>query len=124
MHRRLLPDSGGAGEWRGGLGQEAALRNDTGHPFSVFLFGLRSRHAARGLFGGKDGALRSFMVDGQPIPAKGKSVLQPGQTLTVREAGGGGYGDPKKRAPEAVRRDVAAGFVTAEAALRDHGVTA
>ena len=122
MHRRLLPDSGGAGEWRGGLGQEAALRNDTGHPFSVFLFGLRSRHAARGLFGGKDGQLRSFMVDGVPIPAKGKSVLQPGQTLTVREAGGGGYGDPKKRAPEAVRKDVAAGFVSPAAALRDYGL--
>ncbi|MDE0253448.1 MAG: hydantoinase B/oxoprolinase family protein [Rhodospirillaceae bacterium] len=120
-HRRLLPDSGGAGRWRGGLGQEAVLSNDSDNPVTVSLFGMRSEFAARGLFGGRSGALREFLLDGQPIPAKGRVTLGPGQTLTVREAGGGGYGDPRRRDSAARAADLEAGFVTAEGLLRDYG---
>ncbi len=122
LRRRLLPDSGGAGQWRGGLGQEAALRNDSGHPVTVALFGMRTEFAARGLFGGHDGAKRSFAIDGRPIGSKGRHVLAPGQTLAVREAGGGGYGAPRSRDPASVRADIAAGLITPAAALADYGV--
>ena len=121
LSRRLLPDSGGAGRWRGGLGQEAVLRNDSGHPLSVAVFGMRTDFPARGLFGGTTGARRSFAIDGKPVASKGRHVLAPGQVLTVREAGGGGYGDPQQRTVDAVRADLAAGFVTPAAARTDYG---
>lgn len=121
-HRRLLPDSGGPGEFRGGLGQEAALTNTRGEPVTLFLFGLRTEIPAQGLLGGGPGARRQFLVDGRPVPPKGRLELQPGQTLVVREAGGGGWGDPLARDPARVLADVQAGAVSAGAALRDYGV--
>jgi N-methylhydantoinase B len=119
-HRRLLPDSGGAGQWRGGLGQEAEIRNTSPRPLTFFLFGMRTEFAARGLRGGRDGAKRVYLLDGKPIPPKGRVVIAPGQTLTVREAGGGGSGDPRARDAAALRADIAEGFVTAAAARRDY----
>jgi N-methylhydantoinase B len=51
-------------------------------------------------------------------------VINQGDVVTFRTAGGGGYGDPRERAPEAVARDVAAGIVSPEAAAKDYGATA
>jgi N-methylhydantoinase B len=121
IRRRLLPDSGGPGRWRGGLGQEAVLRNDSGHPVNVALFGMRTEFPARGLFGGGDGTARRVMIDGEAVSAKGRYVLAPGQSMTVLEAGGGGFGSAGGRDPKLVEADVAAGFVTPEAARRDYG---
>jgi N-methylhydantoinase B len=121
-HRRLLPDSGGAGEFRGGLGQVAALKNTRDEPVTIFLFGLRTRFPAQGLLGGQPGAPRRFLVDGRPVPPKGRLELLPGQTFTVHEAGGGGWGDPQSRDPRRVLADVQAGAVSVAAALRDYGV--
>lgn len=123
IERRLLPDSGGAGEFRGGLGQVARMINSSDHAKTIFMFGMRTEFAARGYHGGGDGRLRRFEVDGEAVPPKGKLVLQPGQTLTVYEAGGGGYGDPARRDPAAVLRDVEAGAVSLEAAQSEYGVT-
>jgi N-methylhydantoinase B len=122
VRRRLLPDSGGAGQWRGGLGQEAVLRNDSGHPVNVALFGMRTDFAARGLFGGKDGTARRFMIDGAAVSAKGRYELAPGQSIAVLEAGGGGFGSAGGRDPKLVEADIDAGFVTREAARRDYGL--
>jgi N-methylhydantoinase B len=44
-----------------------------------------------------------------------------GEGFFLDKAGGGGYGDPKKRDPEAIRRDIAEGYVTPEGAKRDYG---
>jgi N-methylhydantoinase B len=121
--RDLLPDSGGAGRWRGGVGQETVLVNDTGHELAVAFMGQRTDFPARGLFGGGDGALREVLLNGEKVAAKGMFRLQPGDTVTLREAGGAGYGNPAERPPEAVLSDVLSGEVTAAAALRDYGVT-
>jgi N-methylhydantoinase B len=123
-HRRLLPDSGGPGTFRGGLGQEAALTNTSSQPVTLFLFGLRTEIPAQGLLGGRSGSPRRYHVNGQSIPPKGRLDLQPGQTLTITEAGGGGWGDPRHRDPARVHEDVQRGFVTPAAALRDYGVLA
>jgi N-methylhydantoinase B len=120
--KQVRVDSGGAGKYRGGLGQEVVLRNDSGNLMTLLGMGNRTRFPARGLFGGKDGALRMHAIDGKPVNAKARVELRPGQRITVREAGGGGYGDPKRRAPEAVLADVQNGFVSAKGALRDYGV--
>lgn len=122
-YRRLLPDSGGPGQFRGGLGQVASLTNTRDEPVAIFMFGMRTEFPARGYLGGKPGAKRVFLVDGKPIPPKGRLELKPGETFTISEAGGGGYGDPQKRDPARVLDDVRTGAVTLEGALRDYGVT-
>jgi N-methylhydantoinase B len=124
LHRRLLADSGGAGRWRGGLGQEVALRNDAGSAIDFSLFGTRSEFAALGVAGGAPGRARRFLVNGKTVSAKGRHRLEPGDVLTIVEAGGGGYGDPRARDPRAVAADLADGFVSAEAARDIYGYRA
>jgi N-methylhydantoinase B len=121
--RRLLVDSGGAGTWRGGLGQVAQMTNTTSHDKTLFMFGMRTNFPAQGSQGGGAGTARRFEVDGKPVPPKGKLVIKPGQTFTVYEAGGGGYGDAASRDPNAVLADVRKGAVSVERALSDYGVT-
>jgi N-methylhydantoinase B len=119
--KKLLPNSGGAGRWRGGLGQEVILRNDTGHPVTTLGMGNRTMFPARGMFGGRDGALRVHAIDGKPVHAKGRHELAPGQRMRIVEAGGGGFGDPRLRASAAVAEDVAQGYVSASAAMELYG---
>ena len=54
-------------------------------------------------------------------PAKTTLTLAPGDVVVVMTAGGGGYGDPKKRPPKAISNDVANGLLTREKAWADHG---
>ena len=120
--KRLLTDSGGPGRWRGGLGQEVVLRNDTGHTLTMLGMGNRMEFPARGQFGGGAGTLRVHAVDGQPVHAKGRIDVAPGARITVTEAGGGGYGNPRQRGRDAVRADVLDGFVSADAARSVYGL--
>ena len=119
--KRLLTDSGGPGKFRGGLGQEVVLRNDTGHTLTMLGMGNRMEFPARGMFGGSAGSLRIHAVDGQPVHAKGRIEVAPGARITVTEAGGGGFGDPRQRARDAVATDVSNGFVSADAARAIYG---
>jgi N-methylhydantoinase B len=73
------------------------------------------------LFGGGDGALRVHAIDGKPVHAKGRNELAPGQRMRIVEAGGGGFGDPKTRAPAAIAEDVAQGYVSRQAARDIYG---
>jgi N-methylhydantoinase B len=119
--KRLLTDSGGPGRWRGGLGQEVVLRNDTGHTLTMLGMGNRMEFPARGTFGGGAGTLRVHAVDGKPVHAKGRVEVAPGARITVTEAGGGGFGDPRQRSREALRTDMLDGFVSADAARAIYG---
>ena len=126
----LRADSGGPGRHRGGLGAiyELELLEERA---DVFLFGERGRFAPPGVAGGKAGALSRFYYpqDGSwkspPMASKmvGISLVR-GQRLRLETPGGGGYGDPRERSAEAIRRDVRFGYLTPEAALRDYGVDA
>jgi N-methylhydantoinase B len=120
--KELRQDSGGHGRQRGGLGQvmEIASREDA--PFGIFARFERVRHPARGRHGGGDGqAGRLSLASGQILPAKGLSVVPPGDRLIVEMPGGGGMGPATERDPEAVRRDVRLGYLSAAAAARDYG---
>ena len=121
LDKKLRPDSGGAGEWRGGLGQEVRLRNDTGQPLVMLGMGNRTDYPAGGQFGGAAGALRVHAVDGKPVHAKGRIEVKPGEVITVTEAGGGGFGDPRKRDRAAVADDVADGLVSRKTAREVYG---
>lgn len=62
------------------------------------------------------------MVNGRPGNPYGLTLLKPGDEVVMDAAGGGGYGDPMERDPEAVQRDVREGYVSLEAARADYGV--
>ena len=124
----LRPDSGGPGHHRGGLGAvyEIELLEENA---DVFLFGERGKFAPPGVLGGKAGALNAFTYeqdDGMHRPPQVSKMvgikLKRGQRLHLETPGGGGYGAPLERDPEAVVRDVALGYVSVEAAARDYAV--
>ncbi len=121
--RELRPDSGGAGTWRGGLGQLTEFVNRAGGPWSVSGIVDRTRHPAPGVLGGGPGAPGEIVLDSGERPnPKARIDLTPGQIVHVNLAGGGGYGDPCARDPERVRQDVIDGYVTVESAEREYGV--
>ncbi|MFT5131832.1 MAG: N-methylhydantoinase B [Gammaproteobacteria bacterium] len=122
LSRRILPDSGGAGEFRGGAGQEIIMKNNTGNPITLALFGSRTTFPAKGYDGGKTGGLRAFKINNETVSAKGVHTLEAGEEFIVQEAGGGGFGDPKKRCEEKVIEDYRNGFITVDGAKKDYGV--
>ena len=123
FHRKeLRPDSGGAGEFRGGLGQVIEFSGEAEGPLLVNAMFDRLRHAARGRDGGCDGALGvARRASGGAFRGKGLQELSPGERLVLELPGGGGVGDPSRRDRTAVASDVLAGYVSAEAAERDYG---
>lgn len=123
LKRELRPDSGGAGRFRGGLGQEMALRMDTDSAVLHSCMYDRTRSPARGFLGGGNGAVGEVILsDGSRPHPKGKYELQPGQTVTLRLPGGGGYFSPWARDPDRVLNDVRQGRVSLEAARDEYGV--
>jgi N-methylhydantoinase B len=103
----LRPGSGGAGRYRGGLGLERSIRLEA--DATVSLLTERRRHAPAGLEGGGSGATGENLVDGEPVGAKTTIEATAGTTVTIRTPGGGGYGDPARRDPDAVAADAADG---------------
>ena len=123
----LMPDSGGAGRWRGGLA--TALDFKVFAPNSRITARNRDRSKFRpwGTLGGKAGAPSDFVVNpgGRNERVLGNTdyvVADPGDVIHIHSPGGGGRGDPFEREPERVLLDVERGYVSAEAANRDYGV--
>ena len=120
--RELRPDSGGAGRFRGGLGQRIELRAANDQAFLLFLAVERICNPARGRAGGLPGACGRIRLDGGPnLPGKGEVRIEPGQALIFETPGGGGFGDPRGRLPEDVARDLAEGLVSEQAARDIYG---
>jgi N-methylhydantoinase B len=112
----LVPDSGGAGEHRGGLAVERVWRCLTPDT-SLIVRSDRAAHAPYGLQGGRPGALSSNVLvhaDGteEVLPSMFSITIQPGDVYIHRTAGGGGWGDPARRNPERIAADLADGKVT------------
>ena len=121
--RELWTDSGGAGKHRGGLGQLTEFTRRGEGRWSVSPILDRTKYPAPGLLAGKPGAAGEVVLDdGRRPNPKAQIDLAGGRRVHLNLPGGGGYDDPLKRDPELVRRDVIAGYVTAEAAERDYGV--
>jgi N-methylhydantoinase A/oxoprolinase/acetone carboxylase beta subunit/N-methylhydantoinase B/oxoprolinase/acetone carboxylase alpha subunit len=130
LEKNFVPDTGGPGRHRGGLGQIVRVRKlyDDGRPVLAGLHpdGVLTRTA--GLFGGREGG----PVRGVTRNGAGKIVADhgigglvtlagPDEILEVQLAGGAGYGDPLDRAVDDVRRDLQDGRVSADGATRDYG---
>ena len=120
---RLRRDSGGAGMFRGGLGIEKAYRVQV--PCRLTVGMERTRCAPWGLEGGRDGQPGRVEVRrGDTLLrtlSKGEMQLEAGDRVLVYTAGGGGYGDPARRSPDRVARDIAYGYVSEKAAQAQYG---
>jgi N-methylhydantoinase B len=119
----LVRDSGGPGQYRGGLAFRRIyeLLQDA----SVVRRYDRARFPPNGIAGGQPGSRSRFVIhlggaDERETPASGRYDLRAGERFLLQSAGGGGYGDPRKRDRAALQRDIAEGYVSAEAAARDY----
>jgi N-methylhydantoinase B len=114
----LRPDSGGDGRFRGGPGGELEMAVEVAEPAVANTAGDGVRHGAAGMLGGLDGAPHRYVLlseNREPRELRTKEtgiVIRPGDVLDCRSGGGGGFGDPKQRSPEARERDRRLGFVT------------
>jgi N-methylhydantoinase B len=120
----LVPDSDGAGRFRGGLGLRKDYVFDRATTYTILAD--RDRFGPWGALGGHDAAVAEYVhIRGGVETRLGSKVtieLEAGDVISVRTCGGGGYGPPEERDPELVRRDVREGKVSAERARDVYGV--
>jgi N-methylhydantoinase B len=121
----FIPDSGGAGKYRGGI----SLRRDIRFLTDVIWarYSDRQKFEPQGLFGGLPGSMGSLILNPatpqeRTCKSKGVDQLKAGDLLSIRLPGSGGFGTPTERDPELVRWDVLNGKVSADSARRDYGV--
>ncbi len=111
--KELRPDSGGDGAQRGGLGQVIEIAAAQGHEFEFSAMFDRVTEPPRGRDGGAPGARGVVELDdGTKMRPKGWQSVPAGRRLILKAPGGGGYGDPAERAPEARALDRRRGYVT------------
>ena len=121
--RELRANSGGAGTWRGGLGQLTEFVRRGEGRWSVSSIADRTKYPAPGLLGGQAGAAGEVALgDGTRLHAKSLVDLGAGDTVHVNLPGGGGYGDPLQRDAQRVLWDVIEGYITPEEAEKNYGV--
>ncbi|SMP30849.1 hydantoinase B/oxoprolinase family protein [Shimia sagamensis] len=123
--KELRPDSGGAGEFRGGLGQYMDVGAREGYEFDISLMLDRVDHPAQGRReGGAGGATRLARSDGAAVRGKGKQFIPHGTVVQMGFPGGAGYGTPNRRDPARVTRDLALGYITPEHAAEHYNMSA
>jgi N-methylhydantoinase B/oxoprolinase/acetone carboxylase alpha subunit len=122
----LIADSGGSGEFRGGLGllREYEMLADTA-TFNVR--GDRAAFAPRGLYGGGNGSLSAFFLDdgsgeARKIPSKFGGNIKRGDRLTIMTPGGGGFGAPASHDRAALMKDFRDGKISAGKIKQDYGI--
>jgi N-methylhydantoinase B len=120
----LVADSAGPGRWRGGLAvrREYQLLENA----AVTRRFNKTRFPPKGVAGGKAGTRARFVVrfgtqEEYETPASARVEMLSGERFLLQSAGAGGYGDPRERDRAAVAVDIAEGYVTNEAAVRDYG---
>ena len=124
-----LPDSAGAGKWRGGHGVIYRWRIDADDIMCAnFGSGTQSSTAPYGLCGGKSARRNTMYLyrqggNEEEITANTLMPLMKDQRIEIRSGGGGGFGDPKSREVEKVLADIKDGLVSPEKAKVDYGVS-
>lgn len=124
----LIPDSGGAGKHRGGLGIRADYRNLSQKPLHFLSEAEQTnpQFPPSGLAGGNSGRVASLhLIDSDGVehdrPSKGQGVARSGEIVSLRAGGGGGFGSPAERPRADVEFDLRAGFISPARAAADYG---
>jgi N-methylhydantoinase B len=121
-HKRLRPDSGGPGRFRGGCGTDFEFKSRGNAPLIVQAEHGKLGTPPKGSRGGGDGAGGSHLLNGQPIPDQQPVALKKDDVIRILTPGSGGMYPPSKRDPAALAADMEDGIVTPDAAERDYGV--
>lgn len=121
LRKTLIPDSGGPGRRRGGLGVEYVLKCVAERPITLTIRPDLLHNPAPGLFGGLPGAPGTVFLNDTRVERFVPLQFSPGDICVLRIPGGGGYGPPAERDPELLRRDVEIGWVSPEAAREVYG---
>ena len=117
--KELRPDSGGAGKFRGGLGQFIEIGSYDGYEFDVSLMFDRVFHPAQGRKGGMPGGATVVCKDdGVKMRGKGVQLVEEGRRVQMSLPGGAGYGSPLDRDRQEVIRDVILGYVSVESSKK------
>ena len=115
--KEYRPDSGGRGEYRGGVGQIMEFAHAKGEAFAVSKMFDRVKHPPRGRAGGEAGqAARVYTSEGAPLRGLGREIIPAGQSMILETAGGGGRGKPENRDKEKKEQDLLSGLVSAAGA--------
>ncbi len=122
--KEFAPDSGGAGKWRGGLGQEIRIRAAKDQALIVSAAAFeRLRRGAEGREGGLSGLPGAARItDGTEITSKGLYRIPPGEALVLRTPGGGGFGPATERGKGRVEDDLRRGMITQAVAHEIYGL--
>ncbi len=118
---RLIPDSGGAGRFRGGLGVAFTIRNLSGKPAKVAFIGNKFRFPPEGFLGGRSGTTRKSFVNGQEVSSMGMYTLPENGTIRMENAGSGGFYNPRDRGKGLIEDDLKNGFITMRTAKEVYG---
>jgi N-methylhydantoinase B len=111
VHRKeLRPGSGGAGRFRGGLGQEIEFEITSETPVGIIFMAERCRFPAPGMRGGQAGARGEVRIDGREVDYRCNVVLKKGQRVLLRTPGGGGMGSLEERDRNLADRDRREGY--------------
>lgn len=120
----LVDDSGGPGRWRGGMGIRRQVRI-VDHEAVLWMTSSRRISGPWGLLGGLPGGCARVEIDGgKAVLNQGFARLQPAQVVSVVTPGAGGYGSPRDRDRDLVRRDLAEGRISERVAREVYGLDA
>ena len=121
--KEIRDGSGGAGRFRGGLGQVLEIGGVKDRPLSIAAMFDRTWRAPEGRQGGMDGLPgKVSLASGTTLRSKGRQLIPQGDRIVLELPGGGGFGPPSAREAERVREDVADDLITREVAESDYGV--
>jgi len=121
--KEFLPDSGGAGEFRGGLGQVFEIGSSEEEVFTISAATFdRMKNPPRGREGGSPGMKGSAgLTDGISFNDKAVYRVPPGERILLELPGGGGLGNPQNREIQKIEEDLEAGYISREGAKKDYG---
>ena len=123
--KELRPDSGGAGRYRGGCGQDIVIEVKSPRRSELSVISERWDFPAEGLRGGEAGGragANRIAPDDRVLPEKGRTVLDPGDVIHLVTAGGGGYGRPEERDADRVIEDLRNELISEDAAREVYGL--
>ncbi len=110
--KSLAPDSGGNGQYRGGLGQVFSIKNISEKAVNISILTEKTKTSAHGICGGENGASGHIEIfPKREIAPKGLDKFYPGEEITFTLPGGGGYGPKQNRSIESIKRDKELGYI-------------
>lgn len=113
--KEYRPDSGGRGEFRGGVGQIMEFAHAQGEAFAVSKMFDRVNHPPRGRAGGEAGqAARVYTSEGAQLRGLGREIIPAGQSMILETAGGGGRGKVENRDTKKTQQDLLSGLVSSK----------